>query len=216
MPKSRAKLEKAVASAGSDDSRRKRILWAAAEQFAEKGLAAVRIDEIASAAECNKQLIYYYFGSKMGLYTATLELMIDRIVPGWTAMESLGGLQALIGVDLRGGEGSMWFRLLAWEGLQSAGSASGEISLWDERRASLLRYPSSVERAKGLGQVPAEADAEMLGLVILLTNVAPQILPQVVELMTGLPVESDEFVVRYRRTLMSLLGLPQDVPPVSG
>jgi AcrR family transcriptional regulator len=49
------------------------ILEVAKVEFAEKGLAGARIDEIAAATQTSKRMIYYYFGSKEGLYTAVLE-----------------------------------------------------------------------------------------------------------------------------------------------
>ena len=42
-------------------------------EFASKGLAGARIDEIAAATRTSKRMIYYYFGSKEGLYIAGLE-----------------------------------------------------------------------------------------------------------------------------------------------
>lgn len=49
------------------------ILEVAIAEFAEKGLAGARIDEIAAATQTSKRMIYYYFGSKEGLYLAVLE-----------------------------------------------------------------------------------------------------------------------------------------------
>jgi len=49
------------------------ILEVAAAEFGEKGLAGARIDEIAAATKTSKRMIYYYFGSKEGLYLAVLE-----------------------------------------------------------------------------------------------------------------------------------------------
>jgi AcrR family transcriptional regulator len=49
------------------------ILEVASTEFAEKGLAGARIDEIAAATRTSKRMIYYYFGSKEGLYLAVLE-----------------------------------------------------------------------------------------------------------------------------------------------
>ncbi len=50
-----------------------RLLRAAKKEFAEKGLMGARVDEIARRAKVNKQLIYYHFGDKDGLYLAALE-----------------------------------------------------------------------------------------------------------------------------------------------
>jgi AcrR family transcriptional regulator len=55
------------------DATRLRILAAAAAEFAHKGFAGARVDTIASASAANKRMIYYYFTSKEGLYTAVLE-----------------------------------------------------------------------------------------------------------------------------------------------
>ncbi|SDR33907.1 transcriptional regulator, TetR family [Rhizobiales bacterium GAS113] len=55
------------------DKTRLKILAAAAAEFAEKGLAGARVDAIAEASGANKRMIYYYFSSKDGLYTAVLE-----------------------------------------------------------------------------------------------------------------------------------------------
>ena len=49
------------------------ILAVATREFADKGLAGARIDAIAAATRTSKRMIYYYFGSKEGLYVAALE-----------------------------------------------------------------------------------------------------------------------------------------------
>ncbi len=49
------------------------IIEVATREFAENGLAGARIDEIARAMRTSKRMIYYYFGSKEGLYVAVLE-----------------------------------------------------------------------------------------------------------------------------------------------
>lgn len=55
------------------------ILQVAEAEFGEKGLAGARIDEIAAATKTSKRMIYYYFGSKEGLYLAVLEESYRRV-----------------------------------------------------------------------------------------------------------------------------------------
>jgi AcrR family transcriptional regulator len=55
------------------------ILSVATQEFANKGLAGARIDEIAAATRTSKRMIYYYFGSKEGLYIAVLEAAYGRM-----------------------------------------------------------------------------------------------------------------------------------------
>jgi AcrR family transcriptional regulator len=55
------------------------ILDVATREFAEKGLAGARIDAIADAMRTSKRMIYYYFGSKEGLYLRVLEESYRRM-----------------------------------------------------------------------------------------------------------------------------------------
>lgn len=55
------------------------ILEVATAEFSEKGLAGARIDAIAQATRTSKRMIYYYFGSKEGLYLAVLEESYRRM-----------------------------------------------------------------------------------------------------------------------------------------
>ncbi len=55
------------------------ILGAARGEFGEHGFAGARVDRIARRAGVNKQLIFYYFGSKQGLYRSVLEVASGAI-----------------------------------------------------------------------------------------------------------------------------------------
>jgi AcrR family transcriptional regulator len=55
------------------------ILEVATREFAEKGFAGARVDVIAEDMRTSKRMIYYYFGSKEGLYVAVLEEAYRRI-----------------------------------------------------------------------------------------------------------------------------------------
>src|SRR5262245_10565994 len=57
--------------------RRDRILEVATEEFGAKGYAGARVDEIARRSRANKQLIYYYFGNKQGLYDAVFGYLVE-------------------------------------------------------------------------------------------------------------------------------------------
>ena len=55
------------------EATRANILDVALHEFADKGLSGARIDEIAERTRTSKRMIYYYFGSKEGLYQSVLE-----------------------------------------------------------------------------------------------------------------------------------------------
>jgi hypothetical protein len=48
------------------------VLQGATQQFSTYGLSGARVDAIATAADTNERMIYYYFQSKEGLYVAVL------------------------------------------------------------------------------------------------------------------------------------------------
>ncbi|MGL4257391.1 MAG: TetR family transcriptional regulator [Microbacterium sp.] len=55
------------------------ILDVATAEFAANGYAGARVDEIAARTRTTKRMIYYYFGSKDGLYLAVLERAYAQI-----------------------------------------------------------------------------------------------------------------------------------------
>jgi AcrR family transcriptional regulator len=54
------------------------ILRAATQIFAKHGYSGGRVDQISKAAKSHDRMIYYYFGSKEGLYIAVLEGIYRR------------------------------------------------------------------------------------------------------------------------------------------
>ena len=55
------------------DRTRQDILDVATREFADRGFAGGRVDEIADQTRTTKRMIYYYFGSKEQLFVAVLE-----------------------------------------------------------------------------------------------------------------------------------------------
>jgi TetR/AcrR family transcriptional regulator len=65
-------------------STRERILMAALDEFAERGLAGARVDQIAARAGINKAMIYYHFDSKEALYDHILRAQLEAGVADLT------------------------------------------------------------------------------------------------------------------------------------
>jgi AcrR family transcriptional regulator len=59
---------------------RAKILQSALGEFSERGFRAASADHIAERCGVNKRMIYYYFGSKEGLYLAALESVFEALV----------------------------------------------------------------------------------------------------------------------------------------
>jgi AcrR family transcriptional regulator len=79
-PRSKSQPQAKVATRTNDaEASRADILAVATREFSEKGLSGARVDEIAERTNTSKRMIYYYFGSKEGLYRAVLERCYGHI-----------------------------------------------------------------------------------------------------------------------------------------
>jgi AcrR family transcriptional regulator len=58
---------------------KRNIIEVATQEFAGKGFSGARVDDIAARIKTSKRMIYYYFGSKEGLYIAVLEAAYHSI-----------------------------------------------------------------------------------------------------------------------------------------
>lgn len=77
---------------------RRRLLAAAAAEFARAGFAGARVDRIAKAAAANKRMLYHYFGDKRSLLAAVMDAEVLETLPRdqadrlrlWAVLESPG------------------------------------------------------------------------------------------------------------------------------
>lgn len=68
-----------------------RIVTAAREEFAKRGFAGARIEQIARRAGVNKQLLFYYYHSKRGLFQAVLGQAAGELEGALAALASPAG-----------------------------------------------------------------------------------------------------------------------------
>jgi TetR/AcrR family transcriptional regulator len=185
--------------------KRGRILEVATDEFARKGFAGTRVDEIARLARANKQLVYYYFGGKRGLYDAVLDQMIhesrQRIAAEATC-ETLREKLTLLARTSTGAYAARWHRLLGWEAL--AGNLD-DIVREDDRRRSWQRHVASVRAAQEAGEIDAGLDPELLALALVSVVIFPHLLPQVTKFVTGRLPTDPELAERYEAFVARLV-----------
>jgi AcrR family transcriptional regulator len=83
------------------ETTRLNILDVATQEFADKGLAGARIDEIAEKTDSSKRMIYYYFGGKDGVYRAVLErayagIREREVAQNFDAMPAEAAMRSLV------------------------------------------------------------------------------------------------------------------------
>lgn len=69
-------------SGGREPEVRERIFVSALRQFSQKGFAATSLREVSEDAQTTKPMIYYYFGSKEGLYASIVRQILEEMADG--------------------------------------------------------------------------------------------------------------------------------------
>lgn len=188
--------------------RRERIIEVATRQFAEKGFAAVRVDEIAMESGCNKQLIYYYFKNKVGVWEAALTRLIEGNVEGWKKLPGSTFDELLIRQRPQAGDpverNRLWGQLLMREGVDYVDAETTPIHLEEQRAGAWKIQTDAVRSAQERGEIRPDMDPEMLSYFIALTRHTGRILPQVARMITGEELESPDFQARYEKFLRQL------------
>lgn len=182
---------------GTSSAAAQRILAAAMEEFTAYGLAGARVERIAGAAGQNKQLIYYYFGSKQGLFEAAIAAMTERFRTINTdlpdAVEQRPRFYADAADQDRG-----FVRLLQWEALEQG---DGEVVREQERRAYFAERVAELAQRQADGEIPADLDVAQLFLAFQALASHPYAFPQMSRHITGCDVDDPAFVAARERFL---------------
>jgi AcrR family transcriptional regulator len=183
------------------DALKDKLLDAAIDEFSEVGLSGARVDRIAQRAGANKQLIYYYFGDKHGLFDAAIRKMASRF----------GEVRSSLPVEPRNRPAAYFkaaiqdqklVRMLQWEAL-----AIGENEAVDEQaRAAWARSGVAALRAEQrAGRIPPELDCAQLFLSMQALSAHPFAFTQMTRFITGRN-PSDPIFQKERIRFLERLG----------
>jgi AcrR family transcriptional regulator len=146
------------------DATKANILSVAIEEFASKGLAGSRVDEIAERTHTVKRMIYYYFGSKEGLYRAVLEHIYDHIRTSESDLDldSLPPLQALrrlvqVTFDYYN-KHPEFVRLVMNENIHKGAHIERLASVKERSRTVIARLRKLIDRGTKLGDMRSDID----------------------------------------------------------
>ncbi len=179
------------------------ILAAALKDFSAKGLAGARVDCIARRAGVNKRMLYHYFGSKDGLFSAVLRQKITQreALLASAPEEPSAMLVHWFNAACRDTE---WFRLLEWEALQPT---DGDLVHQEHRRGVVRQALERIRRRQAKGLLPAELDPQHLLLSMMALTAYPLAFPQQTWLVTGRSVRDAKFQEERREFLKQFANL---------
>jgi TetR/AcrR family transcriptional regulator len=180
---------------------RRRILDAARRVFATRGIDGARVDAIAARAGTNKRMLYYYFGSKDGLFRAVLRQRLADRAP--TSQLVRVGPDRLADLHDRLASQPDYVRLLMWEALERGRRHPLEEE--EARRAVLAEWVDALRAAQADGQIPADLDPAQLALSELGIALIPLAFPQLTWLLTGRRPDDPDFLAE-RHAFLGRLG----------
>ncbi|WP_118180305.1 TetR/AcrR family transcriptional regulator [Paraburkholderia phosphatilytica] len=151
---------------------KRNILEVATQEFSSMGLTGARVDAIAERTNTTKRMLYYYFGSKEGLYEAVLEkvygdirtleqdLRIDELPPA-------DGMRALVEFTFDYHDRHRDFvRLVTIENIHGAKYIE-QLKSFKTRNASVVRtIEDLLARGVAAGEFRDDIDAIDLHLLI--------------------------------------------------
>lgn len=145
--------------ARNSEDTRKRLLEAAAAEFAAHGIAGARVDRIAAAANCNKQAIYAYYGSKEALADAVLDTMCEEMIAS-TPIDAYDLPGYAVRLFDRYQSSPETLRLATWYQLEGKPIPPAAL-------ASMAKKIEAVQQAQAAGAVSTRFPADILLLLIL-------------------------------------------------
>jgi AcrR family transcriptional regulator len=148
------------------------ILDVATAEFAANGFAGARVDEIAARTRTTKRMIYYYFGSKEGLYLAALERVYAQIrqVEREVQVDELTPTEALRTIAETTYDHhtthEAFIKLVSIENIHRAEHLSRSEAILRENVTAVTVLESVIERGVGEGLFRDDIDALDVHMVI--------------------------------------------------
>jgi len=154
------------------------ILAAAIAEFALRGPAGTRVDEVAARAGVNKSLIYQYFGSKQELYAEALNSVLETITErsaqfsrSLSDAQTTDDLFSLVRRYLENHLSLMeavpeWPRLLSWENLEG-GRTLGRLPVQHTYKAFLDRIREALKPVAERGLLAEDFDVRLVAQAVM-------------------------------------------------
>lgn len=171
-------LQRAIQRRDPDGSRAA-VLEAATRVFARHGYAGTTMQAVATEADVKKPLIYHYFGSKEGLYSAVKRSIVGRLPQGRHPTTRISEPPDDSPLEIRRlldllRDHELLFRINAWAYLE------GDSELWPEVIELVLEVRRRIEGGTARGIIQWDIDLDTLGVMLLsLVSFGPQLRSQI-------------------------------------
>jgi AcrR family transcriptional regulator len=162
---------------------KRKILEAAASEFAQRGPDGTTIERIAALAGVNKERVYNYFGGKPALFARVLRVQLaaaaENVPVGSFATDDIGDYAARLYDYHR--EHPELIRLLQWEAL----TVEAEVPEEEQRSTYYGRKTAAIHDGQAAGVLSSAPDPDLLNFLIAALAGYWTAMPQVARMMTG-------------------------------
>jgi TetR/AcrR family transcriptional regulator len=183
------------------------IVSAARAEFAARGYAGARMEQIAQRAGVKKELIYHYFRGKEQLFeevrTSQLaDAEAGHALPQSPLADRAQDPSALFAWRFNRMLGDLeWIKLLTWEAVQTDVAPPPNE---DSRRATIRQSVAAIKAAQKDGLLPADLDARFLQLAMFALATYPLAFSQITAMTTGMAASDKQFQKAWSRFLQQL------------
>ena len=177
-----------------------RILKSALNEFAAHGYAGARVGRIAAASRTNKQLIYYYFGGKEGLFQQVLDGVYEEVLLAEKSVPHDLEHNLLYWMDFHQRHPYL-LRLLEWEGLVYARKSKASAKPRRMWKVSLER----IERNQGDPGWLSGLDEGQTLIAYMSLVTWPIAFPQICRQITGLDSDDPKFLRDRRKFIVTFI-----------
>jgi AcrR family transcriptional regulator len=177
-----------------------RIVAAAREEFSRRGFAGARVEQIARRAGVNKQLLFYYFHSKRGLFQAVLAQSAGELETALAELASPSGgplerLRLTLAAQFEFLARHPEIVALLGQGTRSGGVAAGAAGT--AFAPAINRLVVLLAEGQGLGQVRDDLDPHLAAAQALILMVGYLSMEAVIA-TSARPLGADEPSLRER------------------
>jgi len=175
---------------------RRSIAGAARAEFASRGYAGARMEQIAQRAGVKKELIYHYFRGKEQLFeevrTSQLaDAEADHALPQSPLVDRAQDPASLFAWRFSRMLGDLeWVRLLTWEAAQTDVAPPPNE---EGRRLTIRKSIAAIKAAQKDGVLPADLDARFLQLAMFSLATYPLAFSQITAMTTGMSTSDTRF-----------------------
>jgi AcrR family transcriptional regulator len=183
------------------------IVAAARAEFATRGYAGARMEQIAQRAGVTKELIYHYFRGKEELFeevrTSQLaEAEADPTLPPSPLADRTQDPASLFAWRFTRMIGNLeWIKLLTWEAVQTDVAPPPNE---DSRRATIRQSIADIKAAQKNGSLPADLDPRFLQLAMFALATYPLAFSQITAMTTGMAASDKHFQTAWMNFLRQL------------